>query len=299
MNPVSASDESISLVDILVVILRWRVLIMVVTGAAVVIGFVFFWVLPRAKVITIDKDPGYVAQLNIKMVNVPGALGGYFDTSAIGLSQSYFTTLSLVAPVFQDAIVKDNPEYKDADYTDRGSFEAFIRKDIIGKRLKTSYDGGNLVLTVSYNGKNADRAAAFLIALNKAVRERVNQDMQPKIIRARAVLDEAFKSLYATTMAGTQERILAFSDLQQRRFMLEQLAGDTDFPFQQLGDVVILAADPEKDGTGNGMSARTGLLITVFGAFFVSIFLAFVLEYIRRLRNNGEEMAKLKAALGK
>jgi hypothetical protein len=298
VNNRADAEDTVSLIDVVAVLLRWRKLIILMTGIAIIAGLTIFLILPKAKIITFDKEPSYIVQLDLKILNVPGQIGGYFDTNSLGLSQSYFTTLSMVVPFFREIMLVNNPVYKNMDFEKRGVLEAFLRKEIIGKSLKTSFDGNSMVLTVSYTGKDADRAIAFLAALNEAVRQRISQDMRPKIEQARLVLEEAYKSLFATTLAGTQERILAFSDLQQRRFMLEQLAGDVEFPYQQLGDLVVLADDPEKDG-GGVFSARVGFLIFVLGAFFTSVLLAFVLEYIHRIRANTNDMAKLRIALGK
>lgn len=298
MNYRPNAEDTISMIDIFAVILRWRMLVIVITGVALIGGLLVFWALPKAKVISFDQTHSYAAQLNLKLVNVPGRIAGYFDASSSGLAQSYFSRLGMVLPVFRDVVYTNSAAYHDL-FKNRGELEAYLQSDIIGSRLKTSFDGNGMVLTVSYSDLDPEIVQNFLIRLNEAVRKQIIQDMQPKIVRARQVLDDAYKSLSITALAGTQERILAISDLQQQRFVLEQLAEDPDFPYQQLGDIVVLVDNSKNDGNKTGISANVGFLITVFGAFFVSIFMAFVLDYIRRIRQNDGAMAKLKAALRK
>ena len=49
----------------------------------------------------------------------------------------------------------------------------------------------------------------------------------------------------------------------------------------------------EGDGSGGRMVL---MVVTLFAAFFLMVFVAFVLQYARTVRGDAEEMAKLRAA---
>ena len=269
-----------------------------ITGAGVILSFTYFWILPRLDLVKVAPETSYTTQVTVGIVNPPGLLGAYFDTNTANLTQAWFQNLSLLTPVYRELVVKNNKLFHEGQFDTQGSLESYVQDSVLGKTLKVSLDGATVTMKVTMEDADAGRAKAFLSALSDKVKAQVTTVLQKRIQNARQALDDSVASLSATT-SGTQERILALSDLRQKQFLLDQLVKDKDFPFQQQGDIVVLEQVAGKGSNNKGLSPNLMIVVISLGSLFGSLFLAFVLEYLRRVRTNLDDMRKLHEVLDK
>ena len=285
------TEDTISLIDLLVVLLRFRRWIGAITATGVLLSFTYFWVLPKLELVKLRPDTSYTTQVTVSIVNPPGLLGAYFDTNTANLTVAWFQNLSLVTPVYRELVVENNDQFASV-----GSLESFLQETVLGKTLKVSFDGSTVTTKVTMEDLDPNRAKVFLAALSEKVKAQVTAVLQKRIQNARQALDDSVASLNVST-SGTQERILALSDLRQKQFLLDQLVKDKDFPFQQQGDIVVLEQLPGKGPGNKGLSPNLMIVAISLGSLFASIFLTFVLEYFRRVRTNLDDMRKIRNVL--
>ena len=294
----SDTEDTISLIDLLVVLLRYRVWIAAITVAGLLVSLVYFWVLPKFELVKVTADTSYTTQVTVNIVNPPGLLGAYFDTNTANLTQAWFQNLSLVTQVYREFMVKNNDLYQPDQFYTLGSLETYLQESVLGKSLKVAFDSATVAVKVTLDDVDATRAKKFLAALSAKVKAQVTAVLQKRIENARQALEDSAASLNAST-TGTQERILALSDLRQKQFLLSQLVQDKNFPFQQQGDLVVLQQVSGKSTNNKGLSPSLMVVVLSLGSFFAAIFLAFVFEYLRRVRTNADDMRKIHEVLDK
>ena len=306
-----SQDDSVSLIDLLVVLLRFRFWILGITGTGVLLSALYFWVLPRFEPVKVSTGSGYITQLTVGIVNPPSLLAPFFDsettkliqapffdTNLAKLTQAWFQNLSLVTPVYRDLVVKNNQQFDPSQFDAKGSLESYLQNNVLDKTLKVKDDVPTVSMKVTMEDLDAERAKAFLKALSEKVKQQVTAEAQKRLQAARQALVEASASMNAGT-GGPQERTLAVSDFLQKQFLLDQLTKDSDFPYQQQGDIVVLEQVAGKGIMNMKVSPSLSVLLASGGSLVASIVLAFLLEYLRRVRGNSEDMLKLRQVLEK
>jgi len=286
-------DDSVSLIDLLVVLLRFRFWILGITGTGVLLSALSFWVLPQLDPVKVSSG-----QLTVVIVNPPSLLAPFFDSETTKLTQARFQNLSLVTPVYRDLVVKNNQQFDPKQFDSTGSLESYLQNNVLGKTLKVTDDVPTASMKVTMEDPDGERAKAFLKALSEKVKQQVTAEAQKRLQAARQALVEASASMNAMT-GGPQERTLAVSDFLQKQFLLDQLTKDSDFPYQQQGDIVVLEQVAGKGIMNMKLSPSLSVLLASVGSLVAAIMFAFLLEYLRRVRGNSEEMLKLRQVLEK
>jgi len=205
-------------------------------------------------------------------------------------------------------------------------YQTLIRRTIIGKAYSIGYDGSTRIFTLSYKNGTPEDAVAFLDAVVHAIGPELTDQVRPLVQEAQAAieisLEDTMDSLAraaeqavqdamtdipiarrADTADGVQlpctESIVSYLDnnpsairatMEMMRSVtrLERIVQDATSMYIVLG-----GATAFEETTG---SRSTTVIIATITAFFLTVFLAFVLEYIRRAKADPEEMAKLRAA---
>lgn len=294
-------EDTISLIDLFAVMLRWRKLIILSTLAAVTLAVVAYVAIPPYSLAKARKE-------RIVDVNTSVMLGSVFgDVVSVAEGTNYLlqsitdpdNVLTALRGAGYDAIEKisiDRVASKDeALFLIRS--RVIENKGVDGTGLKESqrifsYKLDRGVLTLVFRNGDGEKGSRFIqLLLEKAGAELAD-----------------FAKPFAETAIESYERLLEVKNPndaiaasiandyrkydQARRFVDGRLTALTS-----LRDPYVLVPIFSIDSYRSDW-LKKGILL-VFGVFFMAIFAAFVLQYIDTVRNDPESMAKIREALKK
>jgi hypothetical protein len=269
-------DDTISLVDLLAVVVRHRRLIILGTLAVAVLAILYAYAGPRFGV-GASPVASFTAEQRIVVSPLPEAVAEHvaFDTVAVvkeslqgngatvsetrsGNTVSY--TVSVTAADGEAA----RAELQDAVAAFSLRFGATVEESLTP--LRSAYDAaiaqGKLTIT--------DISAEVLSSEGAT-----GQGSQPVL-----------NYLEAFGTAGVQTLVETIT-------LRNRINGFIENPASL---VAVLEPTPAAGVESNGSNPSTVIIIATITAFFLMVFTAFVLEYIRRVRMDPEEVGKLRAA---
>jgi len=303
-------EDTISLVDLIAVMVRHRRLIIVGTFLAGLLSIAALYLGPAAG-LEIGPETVYTAERKILVGQVPTDLAQYLSLDPSPRLQTILRDPVLVGEVY--APFEENPP---EDRTPE-RYLSMIRRSVIDGPYEVTWDSGTRIITVTYTAGTPEDASAFLSSLTGAMAAEFTDQVGPQIAEAIEVVESTLNStqqsvarlmeqtvrrtaLTAVEDVSADELLLALDTnggsaldaMAELSFALERLrvfAGVSRTLFSVVDGISIY-----EDFAGTGRS--TIVVITTITVFFLTVFLAFVLEYVRRVREDREEMAKLEAA---
>ncbi len=293
LEMIAENDDQNSLVDLLVVLLRFRSWIMGITAAVALLSITSFWLLPKFGILSVVPETSYTAMLTIAVVNPPELLSSYFDTNTANQTQAWFQNMSLISPLYRELIVDGNDDFGLDAFAKDGSLETHLQQEVIGKTLKVSFDEMTVSVTVTMESRELDRAKEFLAALAAAVKVQVTDVMRKRIQNAVMAIEIALTALSETTSPG------ALTQMREKQALLTQMVKDADYPFQQQGELVVLSQLENAGADNKAFSPIVLIFAITLGALVASGLLAFALEYVRRVRGSANDMRKIRDVLAK
>ncbi len=318
-NGMVYDEDTISLVDLLAVVVRHRGLIILGTVAVGIIAAAALYLLPIAGV-KIGPVTEFTAERRIMVNPLPPEVSAYLSLDAASTLRNILQNPRFVAEVYTP-LEKDPPKDRSQE-----QFQTLIRRTIIGKAYSIGYDGSTRIFTLSYKNGTPEDAVAFLDAVVHAIGPELTDQVRPLVQEAQAAieisLEDTIDSLARVAEQAVQdamtdiplarlpdsadgvqlpctESIVSYLDnnptairatMEMMRSVtrLERIVQDATSMYIVLG-----GATAFEETTG---SRSTTVIIATITAFFLTVFLAFVLEYVRRVKADPEEMAKLRAA---
>lgn len=330
-QPVQKEDDEISLIDLFAVLLKrkWMIIIVTMVAAiAVVIYSVISIKLPSDKSYMPNT---YKVSANMLITDSSGGGGGLSGTAGAaaamlglnvggggGSSSSSLVMYLTSSNPFYDAIAQQFDLYTKLNFE---KSPVALTRDTLKKQVSTSFDGSSGVFTMSFEDidpeyavevinfsvdwlsskldelgvdnnrikkenleKNIDSSWAEILRLTKQISE-----LQDRVAQGRAV--------WTKDLTVEQKRIeLELSAQQsvytQLRSQLELLKVEmqTETPVFQILE------RPTVPDIKSGPSRGKLCIIVTFAAFFISVFLAFLLNAIANIKADPEAMRKLKTS---
>ncbi len=306
-RPHPYEDETISLIDLLAVVLRHRRIIIGGTAAAAVLTAAALFLLPLAD-IHILPPPEYTAQRRLLLDPLPEEVQAYLGVDLPATVMSVVNDPRVIGEVYRP--YDDAPE---EGLTPEG-YLTRVRDNVIGNRFTAEWEEQTRMLVLSFTANDSGDARSFLETLEGDLRAETVSRLAPRIEDARGTISTALENTRddllaavanvldpqsATQSAGSRpflaavdadadETLRALADHHRALAQIEALGENGDAVFSPAGGVTVF----EEDRAGRSMI----LIITVITAFFLTVFLAFVVEYIHRVRQEPEEMEKIAAA---
>lgn len=312
----SNRDDEISLVDLLAVLIRFRRLIV---GGTILVGFLAVLALyvvrpalqPASQSTAGPAVGAYTAQLSILVARIPNDLALYvtFDpASALRALLSDPQTVGAAYRTIAPAAIAQLP----AD-----QYAAHVRSTVIGAQLTHAYDQNTRVLTITVTTADPAATATFARALVAQLAQALNAQTVAATRSAETALATAYDS-GRTALARAVERALSpaagraltaaqvlaaldlgvessLAGLMETANMLERVRSFMNDPaaaFNLLQEPAVF----EVPAAAAPTRRSTTVIIAVVTAFFLFVFLAFVLQYARNVRADKAEMEKLRAA---
>lgn len=291
-------EDTISLIDLLAVVVRHRRLIIGGTLVVLIIAVLVMYLGPTFG-LPVGPQTTYAAEQKIAIIPLPESVAEYLTFDPVALVTSVVTSPRYIGE-----------HYRPIAGPNAGSAESYlsdVRSRVIGGPFTTSFDATTGILTLTFTSGTSGQAGAFLERVRDGLSAEITQQLAAQLSQASdavesAIADtnEALARVAARELAGASVgQLSAFlsvnavtvselARLAHAQSIIAQVSEGGEVFFSPMGEVVAY-----QETSGNQSMV---VVIASITAFFLTVFLAFVLEYIRRVRQDPEEMKKLADA---
>lgn len=299
---VSVDEDTISLIDLVAVVLKHRRLIIISTVCSIILGLALVLVLPGYQYDQALEEQ--IAEGNTTFMissALKAILGEAESTNYISQALNDPQTIlrALRASGF-DALDDKTPI--NASISDEKAMYSVRRrllqnKDMSGKTLKPEdvvfrFSLSNGAGTVAFNDKDELKVSMFLSVLVKTVNNELAAYIEPY---ARSRL-EAYEALLRIEKPSEVAGLTIVQNYENYSLIKNYLQ-DGRNPITILREPYSFKAELMIDTFRKDIVKKA--IILVFGVFFMSVFAAFVLQYVDTVKKDPESMSKLQDALGK
>lgn len=325
-------DAPVGLIDLLAVLVRYRRLIAFTTAFVMSIAVVMLYVMPSLG-LNAGYQSHFLAVARVQTHTMPTIVYPYLSSIpepvAVTVANNAVQpvpTRAWLSPLLAAAAADPSvvataweafTEHR-ADFaaSDNGSDAQATLLREVSTRLNVDVDQGTGVVTVSYSAGRREDASDFVDALvaaavddasapigrslaqtERAIGTAIDRStamIDRLIVQSQTIAGDASGALLDTTtvVSSTLTDLVA---LQNVRAVIDSLAQNPGILYSRVGATTVSQAVSWR-GQPNSLARATVLGLAFFGTVFFTVFCAFVLEYIRRVKQQPAEMAKLKAA---
>ena len=326
-------EDEISLIDLFAVLLRWKWMIITITGIACVIvvivcilslklppekSFMPNKYTPRAQMLINNKDSGGSSLSSMLSSSGLGSLASLagVNVSGGGVSYSSLASYLVASNTIQDAVIqKFNLVER---YKIKKSPVASSRK-ALAKVLSASYDDKTGVFTISFTDRDPLFAQSVVNYVVDLLEQRFTEIGVDQNKLAASNLEENIETAYNNMLdlqkqiqelernasygygAGASSIVMDSTMLDLEFKVQQQIYSGLKAQYESL-KVTMASEQPvfqileyaEIPDQKSGPSRGKLCIIVAFAAFFMSVFLAFLFNAIQNIKKDPEAMAKLK-----
>lgn len=267
-------EDEIDLLDLFIVLVKRRRLVVGLPLLTALAVGVYLFLLPALGLVSFQS---YTLQAVMTSVQLPPALRDQVGLDLNGLAVSFGQEFHTVL----EAVAKNNlrVDGEKADPQDI-RFRTYILKSFIGKAYKVTSgrEGVRFVVQV----KDREAGKRFL----KDMIDRVDGNLRKRVAERSRIIYESMEPFYKEAGPTT-----VLSDAVKQLITSSYIYKD--------GTVPILVAVSEPETFLESQKRSVTFIVAVVAAFFLAVFLAFILEYVENIKKDPERMAKLRSAWGK
>jgi len=296
------TEDTISLIDLVAVVLKRRKLIIMSTLCAVAISLVLFLVYPGYKHAKAERNQVAEASTSFMLSSALKAILGEGESSNY-INQALADPVNILAALRAAG-------YEELDDKTRIDASTSIDKTLfsIRRRLLQNKSPSGTVLkadqalyrvslasgvgSVTFYDKDASKAEAFLKSLVATVDAGIIEYIRPY---AQSKLD-AYENLLLIEKPSEVVGITIVQGYESYSLIKNYLAENRS-PITILRAPFVLKAEISMEAIQSDILKKC--IILIFGVFFMSVFAAFVLQYVDTVKKDPESMGKIQDALKK
>ena len=322
--PPPIQDDTVSLIDILAVLLRHRRLIVSITIIVTLAAVVALYVLPALGLTqryqapsSVVGTPRFHAVARVQAQAMPAIAHPYLadagnpaqslaaPTWLISQVTTRLNDLDTIAAVWRP-FVERRPETTLPDTPE--AYLAAVQRDV-APLLEVESDANTGIITVSYRAERSEDASQFVDTLLDGTigavaaqigpsLAQVERTTQTTIDRSTTMVEQLIAQIPPSGVSGSNQTIRStvvpmlaeLIKLQKARAVLDSFAQNPASLYSRIGATTV---KPEL----SDQWSRSTLVIAIFAVTLVfAIFCAFVSEYVRRVKSQPDELAKLHSA---
>ncbi len=299
-------EDTITLIDLIAEIVRYRRLVVLGTFLSGALAIVVLFLGPLIG-LEIGPQIVYTAEQRILINQVPADLEQYITINPAAAVRTILQSPGVVGEVYRP-FEEDPPE----DRTEE-QYLTMVRQSVIGDIYGVEWDEDTQILALSFTDASPEHAIDFLARIVGIMGAELTSQAGPQIAETARAIETAIIETERTVARLFEQAVpqLAFAEVS----VFEIVASVDGIAGMDLNSLAILESAAERLydvatdarslytllGTPTVYEDQTGnraviVIIATMTAFFVSMFLAFMLGFVRRIKQDPEEMAKLKAA---
>ncbi|MCR5188571.1 MAG: lipopolysaccharide biosynthesis protein [Treponema sp.] len=328
VNDKNEKEDEISLIDLLAVLLRRKWMIIGITMLAAIVVVIVCIIslklppedsfLPNEYKITANM---LINDESSGSGNFSGSMAAAASMMGISLGGGSSSTSDLVIYLaasnpFLDSVAQHFDLYSKLE-PDTKSPIATVRKDLM-KQFKTEFDSASGVLTISFTDIDpeyavkvvdytvdwiSDKLTELGVDNNKITKENLEKNIDitwNEVVRITKEISSTSNTQIWNTAAGQKtgiEQQKLMLELQAQKEVYTQLRTQLELlkvQMQSEAPKFQILERPSVPDIKSGPSRGKLCIIVTFAAFFISVFLAFLLNAIENIKKDDEAMAKLK-----
>jgi len=280
-------NDEISLLDLVVVLLRQRRMILGVTIVSLILGLGYYFIS-----VMFSLNPGqknlFTAEVRFLVPDPPLELRPYYTFNAVGEAQLWLSNPVNVLEVLESVDTSLLPE------GDEYSQLTFVQNEIIGKRLTYSYDGTLKTFSLRFSGPDGETVTQVVDLLYDEISNEIDIVFERTLGELRNNLQET-TTLLRSTLGGLSAITTTDSTLFGQAVAMERalqslvsFTNDRRYPQYRIANTTVFLEE--------GESIITILALFLLSGAFFGIFLAFILEYLRSIKNDPLSREKVRKA---
>lgn len=286
-NPSLTEDDEISLIDLVAVLIKHRILIVAGTIAAFILATLYLFALPK-----LDKDNSkrkVSMEYRITVKQLPTALEQEISTQKnLGIVKSMAESqfLDIISVVEEIKVL--NPFVTDKSTNLEGyKYNSFVKGLMKEKKYeaKSATVRNEIVLTLIVPESNIDIANRFVQDLTSKNNQELEEFFFPTIDAFEKSRRNAYEKLTASSFENSGK-----SDIQSVLLILNQI---DEFRSEYSS---FLSCSSEPFIIPEPLGRVKKLIILTFAAFFILVFIAFLLNAIDNIKQDPEASEKIKSA---
>lgn len=302
-------DNTISLIDLVAVVVRHRALIMLGTILVSIFTLIALYIGPMVG-LAVGPRSEYTAEQRVFVEDIPPSVRQYIAADPAITLQTI-----LLDPRFVGEVYAPFEENAPADRTPE-RYLTMIRRNLINGPYNVEWDAGIRTLTLRYTALGPENVTAFLEALMDHAEPMMSDQIKPRIEEARETIEVTLddsRAVIAQSIAQAVERsVVATPASLSTQEIITYLENDGSHSLSALFSLLRASEDLQRLAEDDHLflsapeppivfeetvgSRRTLLIIATTVAFFFAVFSAFVLEYIRHVRQEPEARQKISSA---
>ncbi len=303
-NIENIKDDEIDLIDLFIVLLKHRKLILGTTLAVLLILGAGYFIYPPYQYKKAVDSQLYEVNMEIKLNPMSESFTTDYDPKK-DFSNSSILLSSLQKAGYKELGYGESEMVDISSNADKQKALNIVRQYLIKNQtlngdpldeetriLKITNTNTNANIHITFKDKNSDMALAFLMALIENVNEKILEDIIPKL----DLIVSNYNSVLSGDMPNDVIKEILVKDNEEYQLAVAILQGNFNF-FKLVGEPSIFKAQLSIEKF-KGSYKKTAVIV-LFAVFFLTIFLAFILQFLEQIKSNDESMAKIREALKK
>lgn len=272
------TEDEVSLVDLLAVMVRYRRLVIAVPLVLAVLAGTWLYLLPAIGVNAAQR--AYDVQISAVLSPVPADIKAVLGIDATQLLDAYFSSVAIQSAAFGSFFPEALKGMSPVDMT------TFVRDQLLGKQFKYSFDPKLGIYTIAMKSTDKEQADRYLTALWSGASDKVLGRVRDAVATALALLDKEIVGYRAAMKSDSTVSAVLASATNLRNGLLV-LQDSQSFPLPTQPEHLVFAAKTGRSKT---------LVLVLFAGLFLGILLAFMANAWNSIKEDPEAMAKLRAA---
>ncbi len=281
----NSADDEISLIDLVSVLIRHRMMIIIGTVLAFVLGAVYLFVYPALFPKAVKRE--ITVEYSINVASIPGAIASKLPAKFSNLKN--VVNAEVNDPVFLVKEMKKNNPYAAEDSKPLNDLELnkFVQTLLKDKKLssKSASIRDEIVVTMTIPEEGLDTATRMIDSMIATINENVERPFLLEVDKLKKTQQDTYDEI--VKVYSENANIADAQSLMLNVRQIEEFLNDYKIvAFREVEPFVVL--EP--------LGRIKKLIIVTFAAFFILIFAAFLNNAIYNIKKDPEASSKLKAA---
>jgi len=254
-----------------------------------VVGIGYYFVSPMLTTFP-SRQNLYTAEVRFMVPDPPLELRPYYTFNAVGEAQLWLSNPSNVLEILESVDV--SLLHEGDDYTQL----TFVQNEIMGKRLTYGYDGALKTFNIRFSGSDDETVTRVVDSLYDEISDEIEMafqrtlgDLGNNLQETTALLQRTLGSL--STLTTTDSTLFGQAVAMERALQsLISFTNDSRYPQYRVANTTVFLEEAENS------NISLVIAISIFAGAFFGIFLAFILEYLRSIKNDPLSREKVRKA---
>lgn len=280
------NEDEISLIDLFAVLIRYRKLVVIGTLAVALAAFAWLFVLPKF-VPSLDSGKQTVVY-NVETERLPPSLSSMINYNILTSAISYMNNMSIIADTQKGfSVIADEKKFSSEKLYNLAIKQAIDSKVFL---VKESNIPGNITVacTISNAPEKYESLKSFMQKLAKVTSDCIEKTLMPEINLLEKNAD-SFIEMYGNATTAVSKSGASSASVNYADISADAKAFKANYKgFLSISENEFVIPEPAK--------RSIKFIVAVFAAFFVFVFIAFLMNAVENIKNDENAVSLIKKA---